>query len=193
MTDRGINIPETILVEPNDKTSLINLFEKSGWHDAILKPAISGTARHTYRISPDNLDVHEKIFQELIANESMLLQKFQTSILTKGEISLMFFGGKYSHAVLKIAKPGDFRVQDDFGGSVESYQPTQFEITLAERALGACTTVPIYARVDIVDDNMGNPAVAELELVEPELWFRLKPAAAHDLANAVVLHINELN
>ena len=27
--------------------------------------------------------------------------------------------GIYTHAVLKKAKSGDFRVQDDFGGSVE--------------------------------------------------------------------------
>ena len=45
-----------------------------------------------------------------------MLQEYQNKITTKGEVAFMIFGGKYSHAVLKKAKPGDFRVQDDFGG-----------------------------------------------------------------------------
>ena len=46
----------------------------------------------------------------------MIFQIFLKSIISFGEISLMVFGGEYSHSVRKIAKEGDFRVQDDHGG-----------------------------------------------------------------------------
>ena len=44
----------------------------------------------------------------------MLVQNFQNSILSFGEISFMLFDGKYSHAVIKKPKKR-LRVQDDFG------------------------------------------------------------------------------
>jgi len=185
LAEHQINIPETIFVEAKEETSLIELFERTGWDKAILKPAISGTTRHTYTLRPDLLNNYEEQFQQLIANEVMLLQKFQNSIFDRGEISLIFFAGKYSHAVLKMVRPGDFRVQKDFGGSIQSYEPIKKEILLSTKCLGLCPSMPVYATVDIINDNHGQPAVAELELIEPELWFRLKPKAANEMAVAI--------
>ncbi len=90
-----------------------------------------------------------------------------------------------THAVLKIAKPGDFRVQDDFGGSVHNYQANAEEIAFAEKAVAACHPTPFYARVDVIKDNNDQLAIIELELIEPELWFRLMPSAAQVLANSI--------
>jgi glutathione synthase/RimK-type ligase-like ATP-grasp enzyme len=184
----GINIPETKYIEPGAETTLKKIFYAAGWTDAILKPAVSGAARHTYRLSAKNIGDYEAVFQQLITSESMLLQPFQQAVLKKGEVALMYFDGKYSHAVLKIAKPGDFRVQDDFGGTVHRYTPTKEEIELGENTLQLCKPIPVYARVDIIEDNNGKPAVSELELIEPELWFRLKPAAAKVMAEAILKH-----
>ena len=47
-------------------------------------------------------------------------------------------GGKYTHAVKKTAKKGDFRVQDDHGGKVEIYNATQSEIKFAEDCIEKC-------------------------------------------------------
>ena len=151
----------------------------------VIKPCISGAARHTYKISQENITAHEELFSELIANEAMIIQPFQKNIVKKGEISMMVVDGKFTHAVLKIAKPGDFRVQDDFGGTVSDYTPTQEEITYAENAVKSCPEMPIYARVDVFLDNENKLALAELELIEPELWFRNHPKAAHKLAKAI--------
>ena len=81
-------------------------------------------------------------------------------------------GGKFTHGVLKIAKYGDFRVQDDFGGTVQNYEATPEEIDFAERTIQACNPAPSYARVDIIHDNQNQHALIELELIEPELWFK---------------------
>jgi len=107
------------------------------------------------------------------------------NITILGEISLMMIGGKYTHAVKKKAKKGDFRVQDDHGGIVEKYNATKEEIIFAENCIENCPFSPIYARVDIVYDNNNQPSLSELELIEPELWFRNNENSAEMLAEEI--------
>jgi glutathione synthase/RimK-type ligase-like ATP-grasp enzyme len=180
-----INIAPTQFVEKGDRITLAQLFEKANWKEAVLKPAISGAARHTYRIQPNNCSEFETVFQKLIENESMLFQEFLNNIIKQGEISLILIGGEYTHAVKKIAKKGDFRVQDDHGGRVEKYTPTKEEILFAKNCLIASPFKPIYARVDMVYDNNNELSLSELELIEPELWFRNYPEAAKNLAEEI--------
>ncbi|GIV37474.1 MAG: hypothetical protein KatS3mg032_1853 [Cyclobacteriaceae bacterium] len=187
----GIAIPPTLFLEPGDERPLTEIVRATGWSECILKPAVSGAARHTYRFRSTAAPEYESIYRQLIENESMLLQEFQQNVLHKGEVAFMVFGGKFTHAVLKRARPGDFRVQDDFGGSVHPCTPTPEEVALAERVVSVCQPVPVYARVDILWSNHGEPCVSELELIEPELWFRMYPPAAQLFAEALLKYINE--
>ncbi|MTI21225.1 hypothetical protein E1176_09355 [Fulvivirga sp. RKSG066] len=181
----GVNIVPTLYITKGSKEPLAELISKSGWQNVILKPAISGTARHTYRINASKVSAYTELYGQLIANESMMLQPFIKNILSEGEVSHMVFNGKYSHSVLKRAAEGDFRVQDDFGGSVFEYEASQEEIDFAEGVIDKCKLKPVYARVDVVRDNNNQLAVAELEAIEPELWFRMCPTAAQSLATGV--------
>ncbi|MBR9845507.1 MAG: hypothetical protein GYB35_05030 [Algicola sp.] len=182
---KGIHCAESHFIEQGSKVTLTQLHDILDWKETVLKPCVSGTARHTYRLHPENLQEHESIFQKLITNEALILQPFQYNIVSKGEISMMVFNGNFTHAILKKAKAGDFRVQDDFGGSIQNYSPTDKEIEFAEASVKACPELPIYARVDIFEDNDGHIALSELELIEPELWFRHHPEAAQFLAQAI--------
>lgn len=182
---KGVHIAETLFVEKGDQRTLEDLYKETGWTETVLKPCVSGAARHTYKLNTENRANHQGIYETLIANEAMMLQPFQKNIVTEGEISMMVFNGKFRHAILKKAKAGDFRVQDDFGGSVHNYQPSEDEIEFAEHVVRACKELPLYARVDIFKDNDNRMALAELELVEPELWFRHHPDAAMILAEAI--------
>jgi glutathione synthase/RimK-type ligase-like ATP-grasp enzyme len=137
-------------------------------------------------LNPENRSNHQGVYEVLIAQESLMLQPFQNTIVSAGEISMMIFNGQFTHAILKKAKSGDFRVQDDFGGSVEHYQPTNAEIEFALQTVKACDEQPLYARVDIFKDNDKRIALAELELIEPELWFRHYPEAALVLAEGIM-------
>lgn len=184
---RGVNIPETIYLEKGTAQNIQEILDQNEWDECILKPCISGAARLTFRINRANLEAHEEVFKKHKAQEAFMLQPFQKSVITDGEISLMVMGGQFTHAVLKKAKAGDFRVQDDFGGIVHEYHPTQEEIAFAEKAIAACSPSPFYARVDVIRDNHGELAVIELEMIEPELWFRMKPDAADVLAQAIQL------
>ncbi len=185
LQDNGVHICETYFIEQGESASLSELAKHYKLTDLVLKPCISGGSRHTYKIHRENLHEHEAIFAELISKEAMMLQPFQQNIVDRGEISIMVMNGKYTHAILKVAKEGDFRVQDDFGGSVYDYEPSSEEIAYAEKAVKSCIEMPIYARVDVFLDNQNKLALAELELIEPELWFRNHPEAALELARGI--------
>ncbi|SFN80530.1 RimK-like ATP-grasp domain-containing protein [Bizionia echini] len=185
----GIPVAESYFIEAGTQITLAELHQQLQWNETVLKPCVSGAGRHTYKLSPENRADYESIFSELIQNESMMLQPFQHNIVNQGELSLIIFNGMYSHAVLKQAKAGDFRVQDDFGGSVTTYNPSETEITFAVNATKACPELPIYARVDIFTDNANQLAVSELELIEPELWFRNNHKAAGILAKQIALRL----
>ena len=182
---KDINIPSSVLVKKNQKTSLRELFNDCSWDEAILKPTISGAARHTYRIHREKIQKFENLFSDLIKSEDFLFQEFLTDITLNGEISLIMIDGKYTHAVRKIAKKGDFRVQDDHGGKVEKYNANKYEIQFARKCWENCPEPPLYARVDIVYDNKGKISLGELELIEPELWFRNNKNSAKILAEAI--------
>ena len=185
LEEKGIHTIPTIYIEKGAKTTLQNLHKENHWNHTILKPCISGGARHTYKLNHENLVEHEEIFQKLISEEAMMLQPFQNSIVKVGEISLVIINGKFTHAVLKKAKKNDFRVQDDWGGTVHIYNPRKEEIKFAEDAIKACIEFPVYARVDITTDNDGHLAIIELELIEPELWFRNNPESADLLGKSI--------
>lgn len=182
---KGINIVSTSFIEAGDEHSLESIFQQSGYKKAIVKPAVSGTARHTYILEKNNVTEIEAQILHLRKKEAFLLQPFVNSITSKGEVSHMLFDGEYSHSVLKKAKAGDFRVQDDFGGTIHDYKASEVEVGFAQKVVDACEIKPLYARVDVVWDNDDNLALAELEVIEPELWFRKNPEAADLLARGI--------
>ena len=185
LSARGVHVCPSYFVEKGATISLCELSKKYNLNTFVLKPCVSGAARHTYKVNDKNVKDISIIFDNLIQNEAMILQPFQPNIVRKGELSLIVIDGMFSHAVLKKAKAGDFRVQDDFGGTVEPYTPNQKEIDFAENAVKACRETPVYARVDMFLDQTNALALAELELIEPELWFRHEPLAAERLATAI--------
>jgi glutathione synthase/RimK-type ligase-like ATP-grasp enzyme len=183
---RGVPVVPSRFLERGSTTPLIDVLTEAGWDEAVVKPCVSGAARHTYRVNRRTAGEVQPLLTELLAAEAMIVQPFMADIARTGEDTLMVFGGKYSHAVRKVAKAGDFRVQDDFGGTVHPHTPTAEQIALAERAVAACAAVPVYGRVDLVRDNAGRLAIMELELIEPELWLRMHPPSADTFADSVV-------
>jgi glutathione synthase/RimK-type ligase-like ATP-grasp enzyme len=160
-----------------------------GWKNIVIKPAISAAAFQTFKIVEGQINANEELFQELIKNRDMLVQPFFSTISELGEASLMIFDGKFSHAILKKAKKGDFRVQDDFGGTVHDYSPSKDEVAFALKVFKACDSMPLYGRADIVWDQKKNIYLSELEIIEPELWLRNHPKSAESIAEAVFMNI----
>ncbi|CAG5077765.1 ATP-grasp domain-containing protein [Parvicella tangerina] len=185
MFDKGVHIPETIFIEKGDARRLEDVVNGLSTDEFVLKPNISGAARLTFRLQKSECKDFEDKYREMIDREDFMVQAFQKQILTRGEVSLMLINGEYTHAVLKRGKSGDFRVQDDFGGTAVPYDPNQEEIDFANKCFNLLEIKPQYCRVDIIWDNENNLALSELELIEPELWMRTCPKAATKLAQAI--------
>lgn len=184
----GVAVVPTRFVERGESADLAMLARAEGWDEIVVKPAVSGNARLTFRARGDEIAALQPTFDRCVASEAMMIQRFEPLVLTQGEVSLMVMAGRFTHAVRKTPKPGDFRVQVDHGGALHPHTASAAEIEFAERAVAACPRLPIYARVDAVV-TPGGCRVMELELIEPELFFRFHPPAAQALADAIAMSL----
>jgi glutathione synthase/RimK-type ligase-like ATP-grasp enzyme len=187
----GVPIVPTYWGEDHTPILLQDKLSELGWNQAVVKPRISATAYRTQLVTRDTADSAQPLFDELRRTSGVMVQKFMESISTEGEWSLIFFGGTFSHAILKKPQPGDFRVQNDFGGSSQLADPAPYVLASATRALQAVHPT-LYARIDGVVEG-GQFLLMELELIEPMLFLADHPAApnrfAHAISHALAIHL----
>jgi glutathione synthase/RimK-type ligase-like ATP-grasp enzyme len=181
---RGVPTVPTIVLPARAPTSLADIAAEQGWDEVILKAAVAQTGRHLLRVGPAQRNRGQAHLDRLLPHEDLLVQPFLPAVTDAGEISLVYIGGAFSHAVRKRPAEGDFRVHDDYGGSVDPVEPDPRERAVAEAAIAAAETPLLYGRVDLVPGADG-PVVMELELVEPDLFLGYAPGAAERLARAI--------
>lgn len=99
-----------------------------------------------------------------------MIQPFIPSIQTEGEYSFIMVDGEMSHALIKRAKSGDYRIQSLYGGYEEKITPSEADAARASEILTYLNEMPLYARVDMVRLPDGELALMELELIEPYLY-----------------------
>lgn len=149
----------------------------------IIKPAVSGGAHRTFRAHAEDI---QRLYEEHYSlEEEVLIQPFIPGIM-EGEWSLIFFEGRFSHAVLSQPAAGDFRAQRMHGGTVNSASPPQDLVDSAKKAL-ACIPggIPLYARADFVR-HADRFLLMELELIEPSLFLKFdSPGAAKRFARCL--------
>ena len=136
--------------------------------EIIIKPIISATAEFTYRLR-DFLPELTEVF----ANKAFMVQPFMPKVISEGEFSLFYFGGIYSHTILKTPKPKDFRVQEEHGGIITQVTPSEKLLETGREVFDFIKPLPLYARVDFVRDETDNFCLMELELIEPALYLRM--------------------
>ena len=147
--------------------------------ELVVKPLVSASADDTFRIGPD------EPVPAAVRGKRMLVQPYMQSIADKGEVSLMLFGGVFSHAIVKRPKPGDFRVQPHLGGTETPCAAPLGAIALAQAALAAAPAPAVYARVDMIEGENGALRIMELELIEPALWLQHAPDRGAAFAGAI--------
>ncbi len=147
----------------------------------VIKPAISAGSFKTIVI--EKADVLSGKFKDELFSGDWMCQPFLPQI-AEGEISLIYFNKIFSHALLKVPKEGEFRVQEEFGGSIISLEPTQEMLSVGDKIISAVEDDLLYARVDLVAFEKSY-ALMELELIEPALYFRSNTKAAHNFSEAL--------
>ncbi|GAB3537944.1 hypothetical protein GCM10027443_31900 [Pontibacter brevis] len=170
LQEQGVNVVPTVWLEQGDTFEAGKLFQQFGAAKVIVKPAVSGGAKNTFALTLEEAEAKTETINQLLQQESFLAQPFLSEINTKGEWSFLFFNGTYSHTVLKTAKPGDFRVQHFYGGTVHTPEPPAALLAAAQQIVDKHAPGCLYARVDGVELN-GALALMELELIEPFLFM----------------------
>lgn len=121
-------------------------------------------------------------------DQPALLQPFLPSIQTDGEYSFIFVDGAFSHALVKRAAAGDYRIQSLYGGTEHAVHPQMADLRAAQAVMGMLpfAVSPLYARVDMVRGRDGQLALMEAELIEPYLYPLQDADFGERLAKAVL-------
>jgi len=186
----GASVIPTLVYDRYARVNLEAIVRDRGWSRVVVKPLISAAGNRTFTAMAGDLAAAQAELAVLLADVGVLIQPFAEGIADEGEWSLIYLGGEYSHCVLKRTAADDFRVQAKWGGTVGRAEPGAAVIEAAERALAAAGAILVdadllYARVDLVRCN-GVYSVMELELIEPELFFRFAEESADRFADALL-------
>ena len=121
-------------------------------------------------------------------DQPAMIQPFLPAIQAEGELSFIFVAGAFSHALVKRAQAGDYRIQSLYGGTEVALDPSCADLAAAQAimALLPFAQPPLYARIDMVRGLDGALAVMEAELIEPYLYPQQGPQFGPMLADAVL-------
>ncbi|WP_394223461.1 RimK family alpha-L-glutamate ligase [Alteromonas gracilis] len=151
----------------------------------VVKPVLSANADDTFKLSKASWKDKQQILSDTFKQRNFMIQPFLNSVVEEGEYSLFYFNGTFSHAIKKVPQQGDFRVQEEHGGSLHTVEIDGAQQAIAKQALAAMPCKALYARVDLVRQN-DDWAIMELELIEPSLYFNLDEQSALRFVEALV-------
>ncbi|MDI4633384.1 hypothetical protein J7U46_10020 [Pelomonas sp. V22] len=177
---RGVRCLPTVFVEAQERPALQAIAAQQGWQELVLKPAVGAGASGARRLRLDQLaEAGEQHLSRLLSEGAALVQPYMAVVEEAEERCLVYIAGQYSHAFAKPSFSGGAAVY----AAVRLHEASELEQAVAQQVLAAAPSVPLYARVDLIPDEQG-PLLMELELIEPDMVLRLKPAAAERLAEA---------
>ncbi|MEP3889100.1 MAG: hypothetical protein ABJN69_01460 [Hellea sp.] len=189
----GAPVISTITVDRVTETNVARAFTELETDTLVIKPQVGGGAWRQV------LYKQGEVFpsKDDLPPEGAMIQAFLPSVLDEGEYSFLYFGGKFSHGLIKRPKKGDYRIQSLYGGTEETYVPSAQERNSARAVLNALDFTPLYARVDLLRGLDGKLKLIELEMIEPYLYLGhaegegAENAGAQKLAEALAKRLAE--
>ncbi|MEY3233965.1 MAG: hypothetical protein RL230_1236 [Pseudomonadota bacterium] len=167
---RGAPVPPTLAVEACSPEVILASFDTLHADEVIIKPRIGAGAWRQARLKRGEPVPSADVLPPAAA----LIQPFLPAVTEEGELSLLYFGGRFSHALIKRPKAGDYRTQGQHGAVETGIDAPQGTLEAAEAVLAKADGTPLtYARVDLVRGADGNWLLMELELIEPWLYLTL--------------------
>jgi hypothetical protein len=182
--EAGLPIPATIWSDRITPDQVAAAFDVLGTDDLVVKPRVSGGGWQTTRLA------RGEALSEA-PDGPALIQPFIAALETEGELSLLFFGGRFSHAVRKRPRAGEFRIQQQFGGLyAPEPDPDPVALALGERVLATVEEELLYARIDLARGPDGQWLLMEAELIEPDFYLNHAPDGGKAFAAAVAARVN---
>jgi hypothetical protein len=158
----------------------------------VVKPTVSAGARDTAVYDGERHDAARAHVGRLhAAGRDVLVQPYYERVDEEAETAVVLIDGELTHSMRK--GPLLTLDQSDIDGlyRVEDMRRREADsdvVALARRAWAYAADrfgPPLYARVDVLRDDAGEPAVLELELIEPSLFLDFAPGSATALAAAL--------
>lgn len=190
----GVAVVSTTFVEPDaEPLEALQVFLlQQPAAEFVVKPAISAGARDTQRYArTQEFAASNHIARLLEQGRSVMLQPYLRSVDHAGETALVYFDGQFSHAIRKgallhreqpaIEAPyatGDITPRD---ADPDERALAELVLSVVARRLQLEQALP-YARIDLIRDDQGLPALLELELTEPSLFFAQAPGSVDQFA-----------
>ena len=159
---KGVSTIPTLWLSSPTADELERAFDQLGSDTLVVKRQIGAGAVDQIRIKRGD-DISDYPYDAMV-------QPFLSTIQTEGEYSFIMIDGEFSHALIKRAKSGDYRIQSLYGGQEEKVLPNESDVKTACGILGHLPEMPLYARVDMVRGTDGALWLMELELIEPYLY-----------------------
>ena len=181
---KGVPVIDSFYVEPGQAGD--------GFPDLaefVVKPTVGAGSRDTQRYVREERGAAIAHVQRLLdAQRAVLVQPYLSAVDTQGETALLFFAGKFSHAIRKgpLLKRGEGPTRALFAPEhISAREPSAQEMATARKVLAALPVQSLlYARVDLLPSAQG-PQLLELELTEPSLFFPTHPNAAERFVAAL--------
>jgi glutathione synthase/RimK-type ligase-like ATP-grasp enzyme len=188
----GIAVTPTTWLFPGDAVSL------PGDGEFVIKPSVGAGSMDAGRYDLADTEARSRARAHaerlLGGGQTVMLQPFAAAIEERGETGVIFVGGRFSHAIRKaLTLTSETPNEVDalyVEERIEARQATAAEIDIAHRAIDVAANATgghdlLYARVDMVPDDDGNPMIMELELTEPSLFMVTDPTAPQRFAEAI--------
>ena len=171
----NISIIPTKFYDSFDFDIVSQLFSFFNEYKLIIKPCVSANADDTFILEQSKMENLKSVLKNTFSQKNFLVQPFIKNIKSEGEYSLIYFGNRLSHVLLKTPKNGDFRVQEEHGGSLKKInKPESLLIDFGNKVMQTIPYQCLYSRVDVVRDG-NNYLLMEVELIEPSLYFNMDP------------------
>ena len=177
--------PPTVILEKGSAVALGEFLRSHGWDEVVMKPTISADGFSTERTTAAGAAADQPLLDAMLKRSDVMVQPLVPEIRAQGELSLMFFGGTFSHAVSKRPTGGEFRVQERLGGIISLSDVAPSIVERAEALLKSAAPRSLYARVDVVETPK-RLVLMEIELVEPSLFLQHSPESADAFAGAII-------
>lgn len=193
---RGVPVVPTVFVQGNqDPQEELRAFHATHPHasEVVVKPSVGAYSKDVRRFSiHQEGEAVEHMRGLLTEDREVLIQPYFGAIDKSGETDIIYFDGQYSHAIRKtalllpngttIAPTQDTRQARSAGEDEKRVASAALEATAAHLGIDGAL---LYARVDLIRNNVGDPVVLELELCEPSLSLPFTDRGAFSFAKAI--------
>ncbi|WP_435057963.1 ATP-grasp domain-containing protein [Streptomyces sp. bgisy060] len=187
LAERGCSVVPTVWTTPGERLTPIEL--PRDWTEVVVKPAVGIGGQHVLRTT--DLDA---ACAYATSGAPMLVQPYLSGVDRAGEISLVYLGGTFSHAVRKhgylapeALRDGILAPEPGSDWSARPCLPDPDHFAVARHVLNCVPGAGnlLHARIDMIRDRFGQPRIVEVELIEPFLYLEYDDDAADRLARAV--------